>query len=83
MTRLTAAEQEYFYQLFIINGTYICPFYRVEQFDDFCEPIIGFRPSVKYGGLLASYCFKEFLRKIKINGFTYLAKVDKQIIEEI
>jgi len=27
--------------------------------------------------------FKEFLRKIKINGFTYLAKVDKQIIEEI
>lgn len=63
MTRLTAAEQEYFYQLFIRNGTNICPFYRVEQFDDFCEPIIGFRPSVKYGGLLASYCFKEFLRK--------------------
>ena len=27
--------------------------------------------------------FKEFLRKIKLNGFAYLAKVDKQIVEEI
>ena len=27
--------------------------------------------------------FKEFMRKAKLNGFSYLAKVDKKIVEEI
>lgn len=63
MARLTAAEQKYFYLLFIINGVRISGFYSIEQFDDFCEPIIGFRPSKKYGHYMESSCFEEFLKK--------------------
>lgn len=63
MARLTAVEQKYFYQLFIRNGVDISGFSRIEQFDNFCEPIIGFKPSKKYGHYIASGCFEEFLRK--------------------
>ena len=63
MASLTAAEQQYFHQLFIKNGTYVSRFYTTYQFDNFCEPIVGFRPSEKYGHSLISGCFNELLRK--------------------
>lgn len=62
MSRLTAAEQAYFNKLFIKNGVDISGFYTTHQFDDFCEPIIGFRPSRKYGQSFNAGSFQELLR---------------------
>lgn len=62
MSRLTAAEQAYFNKLFIKNGVGISEFYTTHQFDDFCEPIIGFRPSRKYGQSFNAGSFQELLR---------------------
>ena len=67
MARLKAAEQAYFYKLFVQNTGNVACFATHSQFDKFCEPIIGYRPSNKYGHCVTGYCFEDMLNNESVN----------------